>query len=86
MAGSARDVVFGMFRTPDIGAAELFGMAGQAKGDSFRRLHSAESVNDGFDIAPRIHVGLAGPVACFAASPLWWLLARSDAFEVRVFI
>jgi hypothetical protein len=86
MAGGARNVVLGMLRAPDVSAIELLGVAGKAPADDFLRLHYAERIHDRLDIAARIHVRLPRTVAPFAAGPLWWLFARSNAFVVRVLV
>lgn len=63
MAGGASDIMLGVFGAPDVGAAELVGMAGETEGNNFRRFHSAESVDDCVHIPARVHMRLSRTVA-----------------------
>src|SRR5437879_7209328 len=80
------DIVFGVFRAPDIGAVELLGVASEAPVDNLSRLHDAKGVDDGSNVAGCVHMRLAGTMASLAAGPLRRFLARSGALEVRVLV
>jgi hypothetical protein len=86
MTGGTGYIVLGMFRAPDVRPVKLFGVARQAHGDNFRWFHFAESMDDGIDIAARVHVFLARTMAGFTAGPFRRLLARSNRFEMGIFI
>lgn len=86
VAAGADDVVQGVGRSPDISAAHVLGMAGEAIVQDFARRHDRERVRDRELATPCFHVCLARAMATLAAGPLGWFLARRDALVVRIFI
>ncbi len=76
--------MLGVFGAADIGAIEVVGMATQADGDHFARLHDAEWVHNRVYVATRIDVGLAGPVAAFATGIGRFIFGVQDGLVVRI--
>ena len=86
VARRAGDVVLGVLGAPDVGAAIVLGMAGQAPVDNLARFHHRERERN--RVAARGlacgHMRLERPVAALARGDLWWFLAGREALEVWV--
>lgn len=75
-----------MAGSPDVGAREITGVAGQTGVDDLRGRHERKSARDcGFSTAS-LYVSLSRPVAALAARAFRGFLAGRDALEVGVFI
>jgi hypothetical protein len=84
MATGANHSVKRVFGPPDIGAGEVFAMAGQAGIQHLSRLHDGKCTNGG-RAAACFHVRLAGSVAALATSSFRRFRAAGKAFIVRIF-
>jgi hypothetical protein len=84
MATGAYHSVERVFGSPDIGAGEVFAVAGQAGIQHLSRLHDGKCAN-GVLAAAGLHVRLAWSVAALATGPFSRFRAAGQALKMRIF-
>ena len=85
MATGAGDVVLGVLRASDLGAADILGMAGKAVvHDTLRR--QLTECNDGGLAASSFYVRFSGTVTALTSGLFRRLSAGRDRFVVRIFV